>query len=220
MLFQDREDAGRQLAVRLAPYEQENAIVLALPRGGVPVGYAVSQQLKKPLDILAVRKIGAPGQDELAIGAVGPGGVVVWNQELVAFFRLGPQGLQASVQREIAELARRLSLFRGQRPYPRLAGQTAILVDDGLATGASARAAIQAVRALGPSKVILAVPVGAQSTVLQLRPLVDELVCLNTPESFGAVSAWYVNFSQTSDQEVIDLLRRSWQAEAQRQKVL
>lgn len=220
MLFQDRWEAGQKLAVRLEPYRREDAIVLALPRGGVPVGYEVAEHLGIPLDILVVRKVGMPGQEELAIGAVGPGGVVVWNRDLLAYFNLSPNALQEIVDREVAELSRRLTAFRGKRPYPNLAGKTAILVDDGLATGASARAAIQAVKAMGPNKVVLAVPVGAQSTVFELRRLVDELVCLNAPESFQAVSAWYFNFSQTSDQEVIDLLHWAWQEESQRAEAI
>jgi len=211
MLFQDRADAGRKLAARLGHYQREDCIVLALPRGGVPVGYEVAQALGKPLDILVVRKVGLPGQEELAIGAVGPGDVTVWNQSLLAYFRLNSASLQAIVDREKAELVRRLSAFRGQRPYPQVQRKTVILVDDGLATGASARAAIQAVKAMDPSKVVLAVPVGSQSTVSELRHMVDELVCVETPVYFEAVSAWYRNFSQTTDQEVIDLLHQAWQ---------
>jgi putative phosphoribosyl transferase len=214
-LFQDRKEAGRKLAVRLMPYQRERCLVLALPRGGVPVGYEVAQELGKPLDILVVRKVGLPGQEELAVGAVGPEGVVVWNHEVLAHFGLDVARLQPIVDREQAELARRLSAFRGSRPYPDLQGMTTILVDDGLATGASARAAILAVKAMGVSKVVLAVPVGAQSTVSELRSMVDELVCLEAPEYFQAVSAWYTDFSQTSDREVIDLLHQSWEVELQ-----
>lgn len=213
MLFQDRSDAGRKLVSRLAPYQREDSIVLALPRGGVPVGFEVAESLQMPFDVLVVRKIGMPGHEELAIGAVGPGNVVVWNQDLLDRFQLSPSVLQESVARQNAELSRRLMAFRGDRPYPDLIGRTVILVDDGLATGASARAAIQAVDAMGPGKVVLAVPVGAQSTVAELRPLVDELVCLESPEFFEAVSAWYIQFPQNSDREVIDLLNRSWRKE-------
>jgi putative phosphoribosyl transferase len=215
MLFQDRRDAGRKLAVRLAHYQRENCLVLALPRGGVPVGYEVAQELGKPLDILVVRKLGLPGQEELAVGAVGPEGVAVWNHEVLTYFGLVAERLQPLVDREQAELDRRLAVFRGSRPYPNLQGMTVILVDDGLATGASARAGILAVKAMGPSKVVLAVPVGAQSTVSELRPMVDELVCLEAPEYFQAVSAWYNDFSQTTDREVINLLHQSWEVEMQ-----
>lgn len=215
MLFRDRRDAGKKLAVRLMPYQRENCLVLALPRGGVPVGYEVAQVLGKPLDILVVRKVGLPGHEELAVGAVGPEGVVVWNHELLAHFRLDAARLQPVVAREQAELARRLAAFRGHRPYPDLRAMTVILVDDGLATGASARAAILAARAMGPGKVVLAVPVGAQSTVSELRPMVDELICLEAPEYFQAVSAWYADFSQTTDREVIDLLHDAWEVEQQ-----
>lgn len=216
MLLEDRFDAGRQLAVRLAPYQREDCLVLALPRGGVPVAYEIAKALGKPLDVLVVRKVGMPGHEELALGAVAPGGVVVWNQELLERFQLGLVNLQGVVDREKAEQERRLAAFRGNRSYPDVRHKTVILVDDGLATGASARAAIQAVKAMNPGKVILAVPVGAQSTVSELRREVDELVCLNMPEYFDAVSLWYREFPQTSDQEVIELLRQAWQDEAHR----
>ena len=209
-LFENRQDAGQKLAARLMPYQREDCIVLALPRGGVPVGYEVSDSLGKPLDVLVVRKVGMPGHEELAIGAVGPEGVVVWNHELLAHFRLRAEDLQPVVEREKTELARRLAAFRGDRPYPDLRDKTVIIVDDGLATGASARAAILAVKAMGPARVVLAVPVGSQSTVSELRRLVDELVCLSSPEFFEAVSMWYHDFSQTTDAEVIELLHQAW----------
>ena len=211
MLFQDRLDAGRQLAARLNHYQNEDCIILALPRGGVPVGYEVAKALGKPLDILVVRKVGLPGQEELAVGAVGPGDVTVWNYSLLDYFHLDSLSLQPVVEREKMELSRRLSAFRGQRPYPDVHGKVVILVDDGLATGASARAAIQAIKAMGPSQVVLAVPVGSQSTVSELRNKVDELVCVETPVYFEAVSLWYRNFSQTTDHEVVDLLHEAWQ---------
>jgi len=211
MLFQDRLDAGRQLAARLNHYQNEDCIVLALPRGGVPVGYEVAKALGKPLDILVVRKVGLPGQEELAVGAVGPGDVTVWNYSLLDYFHLDSLSLQPVVEREKTELSRRLSAFRGQRPYPDVHGKTVILVDDGLATGASARAAIQAVKAMGPSQVVLAVPVGSQSTVFDLRNMVDELICVETPVYFEAVSLWYRNFFQTTDHEVVELLQDAWQ---------
>ncbi len=216
MLFRDREDAGQQLAKRLMPYQREDCIILALPRGGVPVGQVIAQQLGKPLDVLVVRKIGAPGQRELAVGAIGPGNVVVWNQDVLDCLRIQPELLEPQIQKEKAELARRLELFRGQRPFPDLAGKTAIVVDDGLATGATARAAIQAVQALGPARIILAVPVGARSTVSEMRQQVDELLCLEAPEYFEAVSQWYEKFPQNSDQEVIALLRDAWMSQQEK----
>ena len=216
MLFRNREDAGQQLAEKLRSYQREDCIILALPRGGVPVGRVIAQRLGKPLDVLVVRKIGAPGQRELAVGAIGPGDVVVWNQDVLDYLHIQPELLDTQIQREKAELSRRLELFRGKRPFPDLAGKTAIVVDDGLATGATAKAAIQAIRVLGPAKTILAVPVGARATVSDMRQRVDELICLEAPEYFEAVSQWYEKFPQNSDQEVIDLLRDAWATQAER----
>lgn len=213
MVFHDRQDAGQQLAHALEPYRREDCIILALPRGGVILAYEVARHLNKPLDVLVVRKIGAPGQEELAIGAIGPNNVLVWNRELLEHLRFRPAVLEDRIQQEKLELARRLESFRGKRPFPTLEGKTAILVDDGLATGATARAATQTVKALNPSKVVLAVPVGAQSTVSELRQDVDELVCLETPDFFDAVSRWYEQFPQNTDEEVIQLLHQAWSQE-------
>jgi predicted phosphoribosyltransferase len=217
MAFRDRQDAGRQLAVALEPYRRERAIVLALPRGGVVVGYEVARHLNKPLDVLVVRKVGAPGHEELAVGAIGPNNVLIWNREVLAHLRVDPARLQERVAQEQDELARRLRAFRDDRPFPGLEGQTVILVDDGLATGATARAAVEAVKAMRPGKVVLAVPVGSRSTVSGLRHDVDALVCLETPDYFEAVSQWYVSFPQNTDQEVIRLLHSAWDEEASRQ---
>jgi predicted phosphoribosyltransferase len=213
-VFADRRDAGRQLAEELLPYQKEDCLVLALPRGGVVVGYEVAKRLQAPLDVLVVRKIGAPGQEELAVGAVGPENVVVWNWDLLNYLRFHPEDLENIVQREKLELKRRQEAFRGQRPFPDLQGKTVIVVDDGLATGATARAAIQAAKALRPGKVVLAVPVGSRSTANDFRQDVDDLVCLETPVQFSAVSQWYEKFPQNSDREVIELLSSAWRQEA------
>lgn len=209
MPFHDREDAGRQLAEKLLSYQHEDCLILALPRGGAPIGHEIARRLKKPWDVLVVRKIGAPNQQELAVGAIGPGNVVVWNQEILHYLHLRPEQMAPQIQRETTELNRRLILFRGHSPFPQLTGKTVIIVDDGLATGATARAAIQAVKALQPAKTILAVPVGARSTVSELRPEVDALICLEAPEYFESVSQWYQKFPQTTDQEVVALLQKN-----------
>jgi putative phosphoribosyl transferase len=216
MVFQNRQDAGHQLAQALESYRHENALILGLPRGGVILAYEVALHLDKPMDVLVVRKIGAPGHEELAVGAIGPNDVVVWNRDLLEHLRCHPAVLEDRIQQEKAELSRRLEIFRGQRPFPSLAGKTAILVDDGLATGATARAAIQAVKAMKPGKVVLAVPVGADSTVSELRREVDELVCLETPDFFDAVSRWYEEFPQNTDDEVVELLNQAWHQQVNR----
>jgi putative phosphoribosyl transferase len=210
MAFRDRKDAGQQLAKALAHYQQEDCLVLGLPRGGVVVAAEVARALNKPMDVLVVRKLGAPTHPELAIGALGPNDVLVTNQHLIRALGVEDDELQEIIRRERAELDRRLHFFRGKRPFPDLQDKTVILVDDGLATGASAMAAIRATRAMGARRIVLAVPVGAHSTVADLRREVDELICLEAPEFFDAVSHWYVAFPQTGDAEVIRLLEASW----------
>jgi predicted phosphoribosyltransferase len=213
MVFRNRTDAGKQLAEALLPYYREDCIVLALPRGGVAVGHEVAKRLKKPLDVMVVRKIGAPGHEELAAGAIGPQNVLVLNRDVLVMLRLQPQALQDRIEREQQELNRRLTLFRGERAFPDLNGKTVILVDDGLATGATARAAIKAVKSLKPGKVVLAIPVGTRPLLAQLRYEVDELICLESPEHFESVSAWYLDFPQCTDREVIDWLHDLWREE-------
>jgi putative phosphoribosyl transferase len=213
MVFRNRTDAGRQLAEALLPYQREKCIILALPRGGVAVGHEVAKRLKKPLDVMVVRKIGAPDHEELAAGAIGPQNVLVLNRDVLVMLRLQPQALQARIEREQKELNRRLTLFRGERPFPDLDGKTVILVDDGLATGATARAAIKAVKALKPGKIVLAVPVGTRPLLAQMRYEVDELICLESPEHFDAISAWYLDFPQCTDSEVIHWLHDLWDEE-------
>ena len=207
--FEDREDAGRRLAERLARYRDERPVVFALPRGGVPVGYEISRSLGAPLDVFVARKLGAPGQPEFGIGAVAPGGVRVLNGNVVE--RLGiPAGyLEAVTRKETAEVERRLRHFRGDRPEPEVRGRTVILVDDGLATGVTAQAAVEALRRLEPRRLVLAAPVCAAQTAERLGPEVDELVCLAAPPDLGAIGFWYRDFEQTSDEEVIGLLERA-----------
>ena len=206
ILFEDRVDAGRQLAERLAPYAEERPVVFALPRGGVPVGAEVSRSLGAPLEVIVSRKLGAPGQPEFGIGAVAPGGVRVLNERAVRALGIEEDYLEMISGRELAEAERRLKLFRGDRPYPDLERRTAILVDDGLATGVTARAALLALRRMNPRRLVLAVPVCALQTAELLRPEADDLICLLAPANLEAVGLWYRNFEQTSDEEVVRLL--------------
>lgn len=212
--FRNRSHAGRQLAAALGAFAHDSAaLVLALPRGGVPVGFAIARVLGLPLDILMVRKLGLPGHEEYAMGAIGSGGVRVVQPEVLRAFGIGESTLDAVRAREERELARRERLFRGERPGPGISGQCVILVDDGLATGSSMRAAIAVVRAGAPARIVVAVPVGPPESCAALEPEVDLLVCLLRPPAFDAVGKWYVDFAQTTDQEVQDLLARAWQAQ-------
>ena len=204
--FEDRQDAGRRLAERLAPYREEHPVVFALPRGGVPVGYEIALALAAPLDVFVARKLGAPGQPEFGIGAVAPGGVRILNEEVVRRLGIPEDYLERITQREMAEVERRLRHFRGDRPELEVRGRTVILVDDGLATGVTARAAIRALRRLEPRRLVLAAPVCAAQTAEVLGSEVDELVCLEAPSDLGAIGFWYRDFSQTSDEEVVELL--------------
>lgn len=208
MAFFDRADAGRRLAAQLQKLSLENPLVLALPRGGVEVGFEIAQALRAPLDVVPARKLGAPFQPELAIGAIAPGAVVL-NEHIVAQIGLSQQDIDRGIAEEEREMARRAEVFRSGLPPLDVAGKTVILVDDGLATGATAAAAIQSIRRGGPGKLILAVPVGARETVATLREQVDELICLETPAEFRSVGEWYEDFSQTSDGRVIELLRKA-----------
>ena len=207
--FRDRRDAGRKLARALEPYREELPAVFALPRGGVPVGYEVALALDAPLDVLVARKLGAPDQPEFGIGAVAPGGVRVLNEDAVR--RLGiPEGYLARItEKEIVEVERRLRHFRGGRPETPVAGRTAILVDDGLATGVTARAAVEALRLRGPGRIVLAAPVCADQTAQAFEPEVNHLVCLWCPPDLGAIGFWYADFEQTPDEEVISLLEEA-----------
>ncbi len=206
MLFQDRRDAGRQLACLVATLPHLNdAIVLALPRGGVPVAFEVARALGLPLDLLVVRKLGAPRQRELAMGAIASGGVVALNPDIMQAFHISEQAANAAAAREMLELKRMEHSWRnGLAPLP-IEGQTVILVDDGLATGATMRAAVQAVKTRA-RQVVVAVPVGPESTCRELQSEVDSLLCVAMPEPFFAVGSFYANFEPTNDQEVVTLL--------------
>ncbi len=208
-LFEDRRDAGRRLAGRLAAYAEERPVVFALPRGGVPVGTEVSRSLGAPLEVIVSRKLGAPGQPEFGIGAVAPGGVRIINERVVQALGIPEDYLDRVSARESAEVERRLKLFRGEYPYPDLTERTAILVDDGLATGVTARAALLALRRLNPWRLVLAAPVCAPQTAELLRPETDDLICLLMPIDLEAVGLWYRNFDQVPDEEVLRLLEEA-----------
>ena len=210
MTFQDRSDAGRRLAKALSEYKGRNAVVLALPRGGVPVAAEVAAALGAPLDLILVRKIGVPAQPELAMGAVvdGSAPIVVRNDEVIELSGTTAEEFDAACATELAEIERRRQLYIGDRARAEIAGQVVIVIDDGIATGATSRAALQAIRNRKPKELVLAVPVAPPDTVTQLRPEVDALICLETPELFGAIGYFYRNFGQVSDQEVIAILKR------------
>ena len=210
--FRDRREAGRELAAALRPFAgRDDVVVLALPRGGVPIGYEVARALGAPLDVFLVRKLGVPGHEELAMGAIASGHVVVVNEPVVRALGIPPAVIDRVAAREDLELERREKEYRGEHPPVPVAGRTVILVDDGLATGSTMRAAAQAVRQLGPSRVVVAVPVAAPETCDEFRNEVDEVICLFTPEPFHAVGLWYEDFSQISDEEVWELLDRAWE---------
>jgi putative phosphoribosyl transferase len=209
-LFVDRTEAGKLLAARLTRYaRRSDLIVLALPRGGVPVAFEIARALSAPLDVFLVRKLGVPGHEELAMGAIATGGVTVLNRDVVEHLDI-PHGIIVTVAREEQqELERRQRLYRGDRPAPDVRGMTVILVDDGLATGSTMRAAIAALKKLLPRAIVVAVPVAPPSTVEELKNEVDEVVSVFTPEPFDGVGRWYQDFLQTTDQEVRNLLDRS-----------
>jgi len=207
--YRDRRDAGRYLAAKLAGYAgRPDVLVLALPRGGVPVAYEVARALDAPLDVFLVRKLGVPGHEELAMGAIATGDVRVLNTEIVNGLALSSEEIDAVTRMEERELARRERLYRDDRPPPNVRDRTVILVDDGLATGSTMHAAVAALRRQGPQRIVVAVPVSAPSTCQELRGVADEIVCVATPEPFYAVGLWYEDFSPTSDEEVRALLAR------------
>src|SRR5207247_273512 len=210
MPFADRADAGRQLAQRLTTYaHRHDVVVLALPRGGVPVGFQVARALGVPLDVFVVRKLGVPGHPELAMGAIASGGVRVLSEDLIAQLGIPPAAVEQVAVRERLELERRDRLYRGDRQLPELRDRTVILVDDGLATGATMEAAVEAVRVYHPARVVVASPVCARDSAARLERIADEVVCANSPEPFQAVGLWYERFDQTTDEEVIALLNTS-----------
>ncbi|MBX5478882.1 MAG: phosphoribosyltransferase [Pyrinomonas methylaliphatogenes] len=208
MRFRDRREAGRLLADALAPYAQRpDLLVLALPRGGVPVGYEIARRFGAPLDVFIVRKLGVPGQEELAMGAIATGGVRVLNEDVIAYLGIPREVVEAVTLREMRELERRERIYRGEQPPPLIQGRTIIIVDDGLATGASMRAAVAALKKQRPMEIIVAVPVAAPATCESLRREEGvDCVAVMTPEPFDGVGRWYEDFSQMSDQEVRDLL--------------
>jgi len=211
--FRDRREAGQLLATKLTAYaNRPEVLVLALPRGGVPVAYEVARALSAPLDIFLVRKLGVPGYEELAMGAIATGGVRVLNDELVNGLRIPDYIIDEVAASEQQELMRRERLYRGDRPAPNVRGRTVILVDDGLATGATMLAAVKALRQQQPARIVVAVPTAAPETCEQLRTQADDVICAITPEPFHAVGLWYEDFSQTTDEEVRDLLARSAEA--------
>jgi putative phosphoribosyl transferase len=209
MRFQDREEAGRLLAERLRDYAGEAPVVLALPRGGVAVGYEIARALDAPLDVMMVRKLGVPWHPELGMGALAEGGAVYINREVLREAELEPDELRTVIAEEVRELERRVQRYRGGRPLPELKGRTVILVDDGLATGGTARAAVRALRGFGAGRIILAVPVAASQTAEQLREEVDALVCVQEPGDLWAIGTWYEDFHQMSDEEVLVLLAQA-----------
>jgi len=214
--FANREEAGRVLADQLAQFRgRTDVIVLALPRGGVPVGYQIARQLQVPLDAIVVRKLGVPYQPELAMGAIASGGIRVLNGDIVRQMHLDDATIQAETRREREEMERRERAYRNDRPFPHLDARTVILVDDGLATGATMRAALQAVRQLGASRVIVAVPVAPPETARAFEREADEFYCLAEPKPFGAIGYWYSDFSQVDDETVRLLLERSSQVGSQ-----
>jgi len=206
MQFLDRTEAGQVLAERLEAYaNREDTIVLALPRGGVPVAFEVARALHAPLDLFLVRKLGVPGHEALEMGAIASGGVRVLNYDVIRQLGISSRVVDEAAAREQEELERRERAYRGDRPAPEVSGKTVILVDDGLATGSTMRAAVAALRALRPARIVVAVPVAAPDTCQDLQAEVDDLVCALTPPVFSAVSLWYRSFPQTSDEEVCRL---------------
>lgn len=216
MIFLNRTDAGRRLAEKLDPYAERNdVLVLGIPRGGVPVAFQVAVELGVPLDVFAVRKLGAPSQPELAFGAIASGGVRVVDSEIVEALGISDLEIELITATERQELDRRERVYRGGRPPLNVEGKTVILVDDGIATGASTRAAIAALRELKPARIVLAAPIAPASTCRRLRREVDDLICLDTPETFYAIGEFYEDFSQVSDDEVTNLLQLNIEQRAQ-----
>jgi putative phosphoribosyl transferase len=204
--YRDRRHAGVDLARHLADVKGQDLVVLALPRGGVPVAFEVARALAAPLDVFVVRKLGLPGHPEFAMGAIASGGVRVLNDEVVRLYRIPQRAVEAIAQEQRTELERRERMYRRQRPPLDVGGRTVVLIDDGLATGSTMKAAVEAVRALGPARIIVAVPVGSPETCREFAAIADAIVCARAPEHFAAVGQWYDDFRQTTDDEVRELL--------------
>lgn len=205
--YQDRHEAGKVLAEQLKDYANRNdVIVLALPRGGAPVAFEIAQALHVPWDVFIVRKLGVPGHEELAMGAIAMGDVIVFNDEIIKDLSISKVAIDRVIQKEQTELQRRMEAFRDNKPFPQIGKKVVILVDDGIATGATMRAAVKALRILKPSKIVIAVPVAEVNTCEKMAKLADEMVCPLRPSYFYAVGAWYYDFDQTSDEEVYELL--------------
>lgn len=214
MRFLNREDAGRQLAEKLTSYkEKRDALVLALPRGGVPVAYQIARALQLPLDVMLVRKLGVPGHEELAMGAIANGGVRVLNEEIVHSLRISPFIIEDAVEAEQQELKRRNQAYRGGKPAPDLRSRTVLLVDDGMATGANMRAAVAAAKHQQAARIVVAVPVASDSAYDAIKEIADEVVCVALPTVFYGVGGFYMDFAQTSDAEVKALLKKATRRE-------
>jgi putative phosphoribosyl transferase len=207
-MFTDRTEAGKILAKALSEYKDKNTIVLAIPRGGVIVAYEVAKALNAPLDLIIPRKIGAPNQPELAIGAVTEDGTTILNRDIVQYLRVPDDYIKTEVKRQIEEIKRRIQRYLGDKPRLSIEGKVVILIDDGVATGATTRAAIASIRKRKPALIVLAIPVGPPDTVKELREDADKVICLMTPEPFFAIGQFYENFEQTSDEEVIQILNK------------
>ncbi|MBW4448420.1 MAG: phosphoribosyltransferase [Spirirestis rafaelensis WJT71-NPBG6] len=210
MIFKDRTAAGKLLAEKLVAYaNRSDALVLALPRGGVPVAFEVAKALNAPLDVFVVRKLGVPGQKELAMGAIADGGVRILNEDIIRDEKIDPEAIEKVTVEEQQELQRRQNLYRGDRPKPVIQGRTILLIDDGLATGATMRAAIAALHKQQPAKIVVGVPTSSPQTCQEIKSQVDEIICAQTPSPFYSVGFWYEKFPQTTDQEVRDLLNQA-----------
>lgn len=209
MIYNDRYDAGQKLAEKLTKYTNDKPIIMALPRGGVVVGYEVAKMLKAPLDVIVARKIGAPFQPELGVGAIAPNGIRILNNELIRLLNIPESAVEEVIQKETIEMNRRINFYRKDLPLSDLKDKIVIVVDDGLATGVSTNAAVSAIRQMQPKKIVLAVPVAPPNTASRFKREVDEFICLNQPPDFYAVGYYYKNFTQTTDEEVVDLLQKA-----------
>lgn len=208
--FKNRKDAGKKLAEKLLKYSgRDEIVILALPRGGVPVAFEVAKALKAPLDIFMVRKLGVPGHEELAMGAIAMGGVKVLNNDVISMLNISDNMINKVITEETEELNRRTENYRGNKPLPDVKNKIVILIDDGLATGASMKAAITALKLLKPEKIIAAVPTSSEETCEEIKKDIDEIICAFTPEIFRGVGQWYIDFSQTTDEEVKNLIKKA-----------